>query len=221
MKVAIFNDTRTKIKHFGCETVMGNLERLLSQTKLKPVWYWPVGQDWRTQTEKLPSRGEIDAVIVNGEGSIHNSATRDRPYILADVAKMASEKLGVPAFLINATLHQNSSQIYERLKHFKAIYVRDSASLTELENYGLSGKFVPDLTLSYPDTTLSLNRKGVGATDSIITSISLDIKKVCRHRNYEFCPMAIETPEYLSIKDIRHPLGILLGRLTEFLPKNI
>lgn len=167
MKVAIFNDTRTKNRHFGCEIVMGNLEKLLHDLNLHPVWYWPVGKDWRESQDQLPKKSDVDAVIVNGEGTIHNSERRDRPDILADVAKMACDHLDAPAFLINATLHKNSPRIYSKLKEFQKIYVRDSRSLKELEENGLEGEVVPDLTLSFPDHLSLVERVGVGATDSV------------------------------------------------------
>lgn len=205
MKVAIFNDTRTKDKHFGCEIVMRNLEKLLRDSDLQPVWYWPVGRDWRKSLDQLPKRGDIDAVIVNGEGSIHHSESRDRPDILADVAKMARNYLEVPAFLINATLYQNSPRIYSKFKDFKKIYVRDAESLKELEENGLEGEIVPDLTLSFPDHTPLIDRVGIGVTDSTIKHVNLDLKRACKQNNWAYCPMTVKIPKLPKIRDIAHP----------------
>lgn len=206
MRVAIFNDTRTKNKHFGCEIVMSNIEKLLHNSNLQPVWYWPVGQDWRKSWERLPKKGDVDAVIVNGEGTIHNSERRDRPDILADVAKMTCDYLEVPAFLINATLYQNSPRIYNKLRGFEKIYVRDSRSLKELEENGLQGEVVPDLTLSFPNRTLSVDRKGVGATDSVDNQVKLEIKRTCKQNRWTYCPMTLEVLNPPKMKEIVNPL---------------
>lgn len=209
MRVAIFNDTRTESKHFGCDVVMRNLERLLCASGLDPVWRWPVAQDWRARLDELPKCGSVDAVIVNGEGSLHDSESSMRPDMLADVAKMAKEHLKVPAFLINATLFKNSLNLYKKLGGFQKIFVRDSLSLAELRRHQLDGTVVPDLTFAFPDVIeTGIQREGVGATDSILSHVKRDIQKTCRRHGWEYCPMVRSRPPTFSPSDIGRPLNL-------------
>lgn len=75
LRVAVFNDTRPT-RHIGCALVMQELISNLDRHGIDPVWFHPVRVDWRDDKEAIPGKGEIDAVIVNGESSIHHSETR-------------------------------------------------------------------------------------------------------------------------------------------------
>lgn len=84
-RVAVFNDTRAA-GHHGCEIVMQQLIAGLRGAGIEPAWFHPVREDWRTDPEAVPRKPFIDAVVVNGEGSIHHSATRQRAVYLSQVA---------------------------------------------------------------------------------------------------------------------------------------
>ena len=100
-RVAVFNDTRTA-GHYGCEIVMQQLVSGLRARRVEPVWFHPVRSDWRERPDAIPRKPEIDAIVVNGEGSIHHSATRPRAVYLSQLAAFAQDTLGVPAYLVNA-----------------------------------------------------------------------------------------------------------------------
>ena len=205
LKVAIFNDTSIT-DHYGCELVLNNLVRLIKKEGMEPVWFWPVAKDWRETPELLPPLGSVDLVIVNGEGSMHHSADRPRVEALADIGLMSREKLNVPAYLINATLHKNEPSIYEKLRHFNGIYVRDSMSLTELKDHGLSGEFVPDLTLAMPYTTDVKRTDRVGATDSVVREVNESVVSLCTKHNWSYMKMKNKPPKSRDKKGFK---GIL------------
>lgn len=210
MKVAVFNDTRTGSKHFGCSLVMQNLETLLKGANIEPVWYWPVGRDWRACLTQLPEKGSVDGVIVNGEGTIHHSESSDRADMLADIAAYATEHLNVPAFLINATLFKNSPRLYKKLSGFSKIFVRDSLSRDELEMNGLEGRMVPDLTFAVQHTTLKAEgvRAGLGATDSVSSLVSQDIQSASKRHGWDFQPMVLPQPVEFNLGDILSPIRL-------------
>jgi hypothetical protein len=187
MKVAVFNDTRHDNFHYGCYLVMDNLIHHLKINDIHPVFFWPVGRDWRRERHALPPRDSIEGIIVNGEGSIHHS--RDRANYLSEIGKLAKEYYRVPCFLINATLYNNKRELYQKCKYFNNIYVRDGGSLDELHAFDLDGKVVPDLTLSVARPRPTILRQGIGATDSVVKDVDYYIKRFCGQRGYQYIPM--------------------------------
>jgi len=213
MKIAVFNDTRTGSKHIGCSVVMANLEELFKAADMEPVLYLAAGRDWRRHIERLPKRGYLDAVIVNGEGTLHHSADSDRADILADVAAFANEYLNVPAFLINSTLFRNTPELYKKLSEFDGIYVRDSFSRDELKKNGLDGVVVPDMTFAVQDVARNIaDRKGVGATDSVYGNLSKEIKGAAKEFGWDYRSMAVPKWVEFQVRDVFRPFR-LLGKI--------
>lgn len=200
-KIAIFNDTRAD-HHYGCQLVMKNLFDLLRSNDMDPVWFWPVGKDWYSEKGVIPKKGEIDAVIVNGEGSIHHSATRSRANWLASIGEFSCKELGVPAFLINATLEENTSELYEKLKFYKKIYVRESKSIKELNEYGLNGFVVPDLTMAFFGEGQA-NRNGLLFTDSVLPNVSNKFIEMASEFSGDYIKLHYQRKPVL--KDLRNP----------------
>jgi uncharacterized membrane protein YkvA (DUF1232 family) len=197
-RVAIFNNTddattRTN-RHFGCALVMRNLMRLLRENDLDTVFSWPVNKDWRASEDQIPR--DLDAVIVNGEGSIHHSATRWKPHALLALARFARCELRVPAFLINATIYDLEPMLFDELRLFTAVYVRDSASERLLATHGIRASTVPDLTFAFPLPDPPQNRFGICAADSTMDDVARALKQFCRKRDYSYLP--IRQPIYSS-----------------------
>lgn len=188
MRFAVFNDT-SPTRHYGCMLVMANLERLLEESGGTVVWRWPVGKNWREYPELLPAKGAVDAVIVNGEGTMHHNTQRLRVGWLADVAAYANEELGVPAFLLNATIYCNTPDFYRKLEQFSAIYVRDSLSRQELSMHGLCAEVVPDLTLAKPFVASGARRESPGGTDSVLSAVTRSINALCDEQGWPFRKM--------------------------------
>jgi polysaccharide pyruvyl transferase WcaK-like protein len=64
------------------------------------------------------------------------------------LARFARDDLGVPAFLINATINDLEPMLFDELRLFTAIYVRESASEQLLATHGIRASIVPDLTFA-------------------------------------------------------------------------
>jgi polysaccharide pyruvyl transferase WcaK-like protein len=187
IRVAVFNDTRPT-RHFGCELVMQELIAGLTRHGMEPVWFHPVGVDWRDSIGDIPKRAQIDAIIVNGEGSIHHSAMRPRAVFLTEIAAFARQQVKVPAFLINATINEIDSRTADNLKLFDRIYVREGGSRRVLEQYGICSTVVPDLTLQAP-FRVSPVRRGVCGTDSVLMDVSRSIGSFCTLNGWQFRSM--------------------------------
>lgn len=86
-----------------------------------------------------------DLVIVNGEGTLHDSTPQARA--LAEVGPFCRDA-GVPSVLINSVYERNDGEIAAACQAFDRIYVRESNSAHEARAAGLKVEVVPDLTLS-------------------------------------------------------------------------
>lgn len=157
----MLNDTAA-IAHYGCKVVMKRVVDTLSGFgfDVKTV---SVYSTWRVH-QKLIDRSV--AVVVNGEGTLHHSATRART--LVAVAPYCAER-GIPVFLINSVWQDNSEELATQAGHFLLRYVRESRSRAQMKAQGLSATMVPDLTLgwSYQPTVPQPERSGRVYTDAV------------------------------------------------------
>lgn len=205
IKIAIVNDTR-KTNHFGCRLVMHNLISLLKEQKVEIVWTWPVSVDWRKYKRKLLAKSKVDAIIVNGEGTIHHNNERKFSQALVEFAKFSAETLQTPCYLINSTLYKNTPAAYDLLQYYRAVYVRDKESLQELNVYSGTGRYVPDLTFARNSYKYSASEAPANKTlviDSAVKSDNLQLKAYAEEHGYDFRSMIVARPE--NARFIRSP----------------
>jgi len=204
IKIAIINDTRVT-SHYGCMLVMENLLSLLKEKEVEVVWTWPVSVDWRKHKRVIKSKPKVDAIIVNGEGTIHHSKDRKFAKALAEFARYSNTELNTPSYLINATLFKNEWEEYESLKEYRAIYVRDKGSLKELESFKLDGRYVPDLTFAKNSTEYSELKpnKKIVIIDSAVKEDNSLLKEFATKNNIEFKSMIVSRPR--NARFIRSP----------------
>jgi len=184
-RVAIFNDTR-RTSHYGCEIVMETLIENLRRRGMEPTFFWPMGQDWRGRPEVAAALRTVDAVIVNGEGSIHNSARRDRAHYLTEIAAFARTTANISSFLVNSSLFDLEPKIIDNLRHFDAIYLRESRSLAALEGSGIDAAIVPDLTLLTSCPTAAGPRTGILGTDSVKADVAARLKHLSKVKGWDY-----------------------------------
>lgn len=141
MKIALINDTSV-VGHYGCAAVVDVIERLFESAGSKIAYRHPVGVDWRAHAQAISAIERADAVVVNGEGSIHHGSKRAR--MLAAIAPYCAERCK-PCYLINATLQDNDESIAADLRKFTYAWVRESASSSELVRQGVQHSICPDL----------------------------------------------------------------------------
>ena len=184
-KIALLNDTRTQFHH-GCELVVKQIENLLMQRGVLVFATSNEGSDWSNDKKFLKDIEQCQAIVVNGEGTIHHNRPAGKK--LLEVSELA-QKLNIPCFLVNTTYQSNPPEFKRYLEKFEQIYVRESQSWLELESLGIASTIVPDLTLSYECSFLS-KRQGVGFTDSAMTPISEQLFEYCEHnKNNRFLPV--------------------------------
>lgn len=204
IKIAIINDTRVT-SHYGCMLVMENLLALLEKNNVEVVWTWDVSVDWRKYESKILQKPKVDAIIVNGEGTIHHSKDRKFAKALAEFAEFSNQVLKTPSYLINATLYKNDAPEYLKLKEYRAIYVRDKGSLEELKAFNLEGQYVPDLTFAKNKTEYSelQPRQNVVVVDSAIKQDNPVLKEFAEKDGFPFKSMIVARRR--NAKFIRSP----------------
>lgn len=197
---AIFNDT-TITSHVGCAAVINELTFQLGVRGIEVLFFWPVGEDWNPYRERLNrALSAVDVMIVNGEGSIHNSRLRPRARWLLQLSDLATEK-NIPVFLINCSIHNIEAQLAENLNGFNAIYVREGTTKNYLHSMGVSSTVVPDLAISYArrnfagkpaDPQEGAELRGL-VTDSVDQDTSRKLKFFSKRQTYEYRTMYAET----------------------------
>ena len=186
-RIAFFNDTEGS-RHFGCTLVTRRVEQLVGERGGEIVWRHPVGKDWRGEAASIPRSPDIDVVIVNGEGSIHHSATSNRARSLIEIGRFARDTLGVPAYLFNATLHEIAEPDLEGLRAFERIFVREGRSRDEMAGAGIEATVVPDLTVS-AELARSDIRRGIAVTDSVVSRSAASLKRLSVRNGYGYWPL--------------------------------
>lgn len=191
IRAAVFNDTRPT-NHHGCQLVMKALIDGLERAGTAATWFHPVRVDWREHPERLPGRGEIDLVVVNGEGSIHHSATRPRAVYLPEIGPWA-KSIGVPAFLINATISDIDRHTADAISAFDGVFVRETASRRELAGWGVESEACVDLTvgLEFDDRP----RGGACVTDSVLKDSNRRLRALANERGWEYRRMVAGADE--------------------------
>jgi len=202
LKVAIFNDTRPT-NHYGCMLVMRNLLNELKLVGAEVIWTFPVSTDWRKHKRKLLNMPAVDAIVVNGEGTIHRAEERKFAMALASLADFAKRELNTPCYLINATLHRNSARTYQLISSYRAIYVRDKRSLHELQSAGLAGQYVPDMTFAGNASLSKVKASGVCVIDSAIKEDSAFLAEFAESKKLTFRSMIVARPG--NAKFLRSP----------------
>lgn len=172
-KCAIFNDTSVS-GHYGCTAVMRTLVTELDDRGLDPGFLWPVAVDWHDDVAHI-DKYDPEKIVVNGEGTIHHSASRKRTRDLCDIAHYARDK-GIPAHLVNASVSDLDVPALEALKLFDTIHVRESVSCAYLEGHGIAATVVPDLSLGWPVSATVASRSGVMVTDSVFDLTTADLR---------------------------------------------
>ncbi|CTQ31278.1 polysaccharide pyruvyl transferase family protein [Jannaschia rubra] len=175
MRIGLFNDTSVS-GHHGCTAVMTTLLRALAARDADPVWLWPVGVPWQPRVRWLDRR-PVDAIVVNGEGTIHHSAERQRTRDLLELPAYA-RKRGVPIHLLNASISDLDAPAIEALRGFDTIHVRESESLGYLSGLGIAATMVPDLSLGVTFAPPSSERDGILVTDSVLRETAKALRTV-------------------------------------------
>ena len=179
----IINDTSYE-PHHGSMTVMKNLkEQLRIYFLIKqsfPIHYKP--ENISNLKEKL---SDVDVIIVNGEGTIHDSQKTAEQ--LLDFVKLCYS-FNKNIYLINSTLFNNNKETMIKLKYFTNIFVRDKASLSVLKKHKINGYYVPDLVFLKSKSLKPLFQKDskIIVNDSILSEVTNELFNIYQKNKIKF-----------------------------------
>lgn len=214
MKVAIFNDT-SSYHHIGCLAVSDAHDRMLSEVGAVVEYrhfvneFHDLWQGDEKSTRDFLANGAlaaeistVDAVVVNGEGTIHHGSGLHLLAILA-----YAQELGKRTFLVNAVL-QDVPVYLDVLAKLDDLTVREVNSFRYLSSLGIDSRIVSDSIVGA--------RFNPGVDENyrdkvIITDCHLsreDVRQVLERANDEFSADCVYFPlEYEnSVNDWRDTL---------------
>ena len=187
LNVAVFNNTSV-IGHFGCYAVMTVLHDELAKIRMTPSIYWPVARkvdDFFVKYDSIP----IDILIVNGEGSIHDTKTSQYAKSLCSLAKKIKTKYSAKCFLLNSTIYNLDKESLDYLSHYDLIQCRDSASSIYLEKHNIASIVVPDFSFFYLTkklATVNPNLKNSANQIVVFDSVSPHTSSLLRQISNKF-----------------------------------
>ena len=224
----LLNDTSYE-SHFGCETVIKNLKKFLAEMGINILKSIPCGKTmhYYQLAEKLLN--QVDIIIVNGEGTLHDDQEWAKDLILF-CEKIKIEK-NIPIILFNALILNNSNKFMERLNIFDLINVRDSESKANIEENNLKCILTPDFSF-YSEldkfNLVSNNNNNILVNDSVNDITSKNLFNYSIKNKYTFIPIRtfnkIEGISFISFMTIFKTLvkitlskfAFLLGNKSSF-----
>ena len=111
---------------------------------------WDLVRETNTRQIEQDIISQSDAVLVNGEGTIHDNKPRARH--LLEILKFA-QSLGKKTYLCNASWHNMNCDYDKTLKQLDQICVRETHSQKELQKkHGINPELFIDLSYWSPET---------------------------------------------------------------------
>ena len=207
--VALFNDTGSQ-DHVGCRAVSRAHRGMLQDVGIR-VGYSSGHDQWHElwqgseaatcaavrKAAVMESIRAADAVIVNGEGTLHHGFGPN----LLGILQVAQEE-GKPTFLVNA-LVQSCTHFLDTLARLTDCVGRDQASSAYLSGLGIRHRLVPDSILACPwspEPSVDLSGKIV-VTDwhpSRDADVGARLRRLCRRLGDQAAYYPLEHPDRAS-----------------------
>ena len=194
-KYFVLNDTRSGLHH-GCEVVMQNLFNTInkynSDVQIASLF---TGQNI-TKEAWIECLKEIDKVIINGEGTLHDGASYGK--FLLELGYIAKQQ-GKQVYLINTTWQNNPSEWLSYIQNFNAISLRDQESFNTLYNANINNIFyAPDLTFNSIHTKKIKTERlptSIIINDSIFSQISDQLFSFAKKHQSNYNPITKKLPQ--------------------------
>lgn len=185
--VFLVNDTSVS-GHPGCVTVMAAIRDNLEMRGLSVSGRWPMGAEPHLGLSVSPALKQAAAIVVNGEGTIHNTETRPGARRLLHAIKRVRAASQAPIFLVNATIENLRPRDFAVLKLCERLFLRDRRSCQYAEANGLDASFAPDLCFTAPYTPHPREEHCV-VTDSTMPETTAALRHWARAADARYLPM--------------------------------
>ncbi|WP_226579498.1 polysaccharide pyruvyl transferase family protein [Acuticoccus sediminis] len=174
-RVALLSDTSGSL-HPGSRLASTNIDRLFAEAGHTIAARTPF---LRTPTKADEARfGDVDAIVLHGEGGIHHTDARPKVRRLLEAAVAMKAERGCPLILINATVAALDEASLRALAAFDLVVVRDGESADYLAPHIGRPRMVPDLSLAMPYEPPAGPRTGTLVIDSVEPAIDLRLAEI-------------------------------------------
>ncbi|TGD62674.1 polysaccharide pyruvyl transferase family protein [Tabrizicola sp. WMC-M-20] len=167
-KIVLMNHTDMQGHHFGCARVMRLIEDGLTSRGCVITARLDGKMDWRKDAQALSVLADCDAIVTNGEGTLHHGKRKAGWLMAAGTHDVTRDK---EMALINALYQDNPQSWAPMLRGFRHLYARDSRSAEEMARQ--AGRAVPwfgDLSTSDGKIDGAVDRAGIVVGDSVSTT---------------------------------------------------
>lgn len=185
--VFLVNDTSVS-GHPGCVTVMSVIRDHLEMRGLSVTGRWPMGAEPQLGLAASAALRRADVVVINGEGTIHNTETRPGARRLLHSIKRVRAATSAPLFLINATIENLRPRDFAVLKLCQRVFLRDSYSCAYAAANGIDASFSPDLCFS-AGYAAQPRQEGLVVTDSTLPQTTASLRRWGSAADARFLPM--------------------------------
>lgn len=196
-RVVLMNHTDLLGHHFGCARVMRQIEEGLTARGCEIVGRLDGKLDWQRDREALAVLGGSDAIVINGEGTLHHG--RRKATWLMEVASHPVTR-GKELALINALYQDNPDSWRPLIRGFTHLYARDSRSAAQMSAH--AGRPVPwfgDLSTSAGALPEGGARRGILVSDSVRNSAAARLMQLAaelaRETHVELVPLTVSLRE--------------------------
>lgn len=187
--VFLVNDTSVS-GHPGCVTVMSVIRDSLEMRGLSIAGRWPLGMEPQMGLTLSPALRSANVVVINGEGTLHNTLSRPGARRLLQTIKQIRIVSRSPIFLVNATIENLRSADFEVLKLCDRIFLRESVSCAYAAAHGLSAGLTPDLCFNVSPSLRPRDGRTV-VTDSTLYEMTLVLRRWGRRAHARYRPMQL------------------------------
>ena len=207
----LVNDT-SLLGHHGSAIVVDQIIDWAAGHGIKLVTGW----DWSAVNKHIAEKLPFDAIIVNGEGSIHDNS--DTTIQIVEIAK-ACKKQKIPAYLINSSEERTGDELIEGLKAFRLRYMRDTTSQSNMTTRGVSSFLAHDLTLSWKDAPRAEGKGVTLITDSSVTNVTKRMIAMSRHIVGTRMISLRTFPRWPNKGSLKRPISFLMKSILSSLMK--
>lgn len=210
-RIVLMNHTNMQGHHFGCARVMRLLEDGLTSRGAVITANLDGKQNWMKSPEALAALEACDAIVVNGEGTLHHG--RKKASWLMEIARHPVTKDKELA-LVNALFQDNPDSWIPLVQGFKHLYARDARSAKELSRMaGRDVKSFGDLSTSAGALPELGNREGIVIGDSVKNELTRALynfaDELAKSEPVRILPLTISLREE---NPYRHPLHRAIKR---------
>ncbi|WP_209425636.1 polysaccharide pyruvyl transferase family protein [Pararhodobacter sp. SW119] len=200
----LMNHTNLQGYHFGCARVMRIIEEGLLSRGGVIAGRIDGRLDWRNDSAALRLLADCDAIVINGEGTLHHGRKRARWLMEVATHEVTRDK---ELSLINALYQENPDSWAPMLARFRHLYARDKRSATEMSRQAERDvEHLGDLSTSAGAIEPAGLRRGIMIGDSVRSSASMRLAKLAqtlaRSETVELIPLTTALHEHNPYRNI-------------------